>query len=43
MIPKLTTLAQTPGRYVVHTSDGRVHDETDATGALRLVLAELPD
>ncbi|SNT62962.1 hypothetical protein SAMN05421812_114237 [Asanoa hainanensis] len=28
------------GRYVVGTRDGRVHDETDAAGALRLVLAE---
>ncbi|MEU7906908.1 DUF6193 family natural product biosynthesis protein [Actinoplanes sp. NPDC049118] len=31
------------GRYVVRTRGGRVYDETDAAGALRLVLAELPD
>lgn len=35
--------AETPGRYVVRTRDGRAYDETDAAGALRLVLAELPD
>ncbi|MCM0675230.1 DUF6193 family natural product biosynthesis protein [Micromonospora phytophila] len=35
--------AETPDRYVVRTRDGRVHDETDAARALRLVLAELPD
>ena len=32
-----------PGRYIVHASGGRVFDETDETGALRLVLADLPD
>ncbi|WP_327002315.1 DUF6193 family natural product biosynthesis protein [Dactylosporangium sp. NBC_01737] len=35
--------AGTTGRYTVSTSDGRVHDETDAIGAFRLVLNELPD
>ncbi|HKT02055.1 MAG TPA: DUF6193 family natural product biosynthesis protein [Rugosimonospora sp.] len=35
--------APTPDRYVVRTRDGRIHDETDAAGALRLVLADLPD
>ncbi|BCJ65657.1 hypothetical protein GCM10009779_03000 [Polymorphospora rubra] len=34
--------APTPDRYVVRTRDGRAHDETDAAGALRLVLADLP-
>jgi hypothetical protein len=29
------------GRYVVRSPDGRIHDETDAAGALRLVLAGL--
>ncbi|GIG05924.1 DUF6193 family natural product biosynthesis protein [Catellatospora coxensis] len=33
----------TPDRYVVLTADGRVHAETDAAGALRLVLAEVPE
>lgn len=35
--------AQTPDRYVVRTRDRRIHDKTDAAGALRLVLADLPD
>jgi hypothetical protein len=34
---------QTPGRYLVATSDGRIHGETDAVGAFQLVLAELSD
>ncbi|MEV6814780.1 DUF6193 family natural product biosynthesis protein [Micromonospora sp. NPDC051296] len=34
--------ASAPDRYVVRARDGRAHDETDAAGALRLVLAELP-
>jgi hypothetical protein len=34
--------AVTSGRYVVHARDGRIFDETDAAGALRIVLAELP-
>jgi hypothetical protein len=34
---------ETPGRYLVHTVDGRLHDETDAAGTFRLVLADLPD
>ncbi|MEU4155176.1 DUF6193 family natural product biosynthesis protein [Actinoplanes sp. NPDC026670] len=38
--PKVTPVA-TPGRYVVTTSDGRTHDETDAADTLRLVLAAL--
>jgi hypothetical protein len=33
---------QTPGRYLVRTRDGRTHDETDAVGALGLVVADLP-
>jgi hypothetical protein len=32
---------RTPGRFVVHTRDSRDFDETDAAGALRIVLAEL--
>lgn len=35
--------APTADRYVVRTRDGRIGDETDAAGALRLVLSELPD
>ncbi|WP_326558489.1 DUF6193 family natural product biosynthesis protein [Micromonospora sp. NBC_01796] len=35
--------AITPDRYVVRMRDRRAHDETDASGALRLLLAELPD
>jgi hypothetical protein len=35
--------AQTPDRYLVHTADGRVYDETDAERALQHVLAELQD
>ncbi len=35
--------ARMPGRYIVATSDGRIRDETDATGALLLILTELPD
>jgi hypothetical protein len=34
---------EAPGRYVVGTHDGRVFDQTDAAGALRHVLSELPD
>ncbi|MBW6435679.1 hypothetical protein KZ829_18210 [Actinoplanes hulinensis] len=30
-----------PGRFLVRTSDGRVHDETDAAGALEIMLADL--
>ncbi|WP_188124772.1 DUF6193 family natural product biosynthesis protein [Actinoplanes lobatus] len=33
----------TSGRFRVHTRDGRTHDETDAAGALRIVLDSLPD
>jgi hypothetical protein len=33
--------ATAPGRFVVRTRDGRVFDETDAAGALRIVLSEL--
>ncbi|MDP9795846.1 hypothetical protein J2S43_004358 [Catenuloplanes nepalensis] len=29
-------------RFVVRTPDGRLHDETGAPGALRIVLASLP-
>lgn len=41
-LPAVAPVA-TPDRYVVRTGDGRVHDETDAAGALRLVLANLPE
>jgi hypothetical protein len=34
---------EAPGRYLVRTHDGRTYDETDAAGALGLVLAELPN
>ncbi|WP_306210436.1 DUF6193 family natural product biosynthesis protein [Actinoplanes sp. RD1] len=34
---------KTPGRYIVTTGSGRTCDETDAVGALRLVLTEVPD
>jgi hypothetical protein len=34
---------KTPGQYIVTTSDGRTYDETDAIGAFRLVLTEVPD
>lgn len=34
---------EAPGRYLVRTPDGRTYDETDAAGALALVLAKLPD
>lgn len=34
---------EAPGRYLVRTRDGRTYDETDAAGALAIVLAELPD
>jgi len=37
------TPAESSGRYLVHTRDGRVYDETNADGALLRVLAELPD
>jgi hypothetical protein len=37
------TPVEAPGRYLVRTRDGRTYDETDAAGALALVLAELPD
>jgi hypothetical protein len=33
--------AETPDRYVVRTRDGHAHEETDAGGALRLVLADI--
>ncbi|WP_127507692.1 DUF6193 family natural product biosynthesis protein [Actinoplanes solisilvae] len=34
---------KTPGRYIVVTSGGRAYDETDAAGALQLVLNEVSD
>jgi hypothetical protein len=34
---------EAPGRYLVRTRDGRTHAETDAVGALGLVVAALPD
>ncbi len=34
---------ETPGRYIVASSDRRRRDETDAVGALRLVLNAVPD
>jgi hypothetical protein len=37
------TPVEAPDRYLVRTSDGRAYDETDAVGALRLVVAELPN
>ncbi|GIJ50547.1 hypothetical protein Val02_74330 [Virgisporangium aliadipatigenens] len=36
------TPVEAPDRYLVRTPDGRTHDETDAPGALGLVMAELP-
>ncbi|WP_328471252.1 DUF6193 family natural product biosynthesis protein [Actinoplanes sp. NBC_00393] len=38
----VVTPASTADRFVVRTRDGHVHEETDAPGALRLVLADLP-
>ncbi|GAB7052105.1 hypothetical protein [Catenuloplanes indicus] len=40
--PRRAPIPHAAGRFVVHTPDRRVHDETDAAGALRIVLAGLP-
>ncbi|GAA0450469.1 hypothetical protein Aca07nite_54610 [Actinoplanes capillaceus] len=37
--PLVTPVA--PGRFRVRTRDGRAHDETDAAGALEIMLADL--
>jgi hypothetical protein len=42
-VPPAVAPAQAPGRYLVSANGGGLHNETDAAGALQLVLAELPD